>query len=73
LTYPKKNDKIKHDAIVLLVDKILELKKKEIIEPNQQLKTMISRQIDSVDKSINIAIYKLYNLTNDEIRVVEEE
>jgi type II restriction/modification system DNA methylase subunit YeeA len=67
----KNNDKTKHDAIVSLVDKMLDLKKKEASEPNQQLKTMISRQIDSVDKAIDTAVYQLYNLTDDEIKVVE--
>jgi len=32
---------------------------------------MISRQIDSVDKAIDSAVYELYNLTEDEIKVVE--
>jgi adenine-specific DNA-methyltransferase len=64
-------DKNKHDALVSLVDKMLDLKKKEAAEPNQQLKTMISRQIDSVDKEIDTAVYQLYNLTDDEIKVVE--
>jgi hypothetical protein len=59
------------DTISELVDKILELKKKESAEPNQQLKTMISRQIDSVDKAIDTAVYQLYNLTDDEIKAVE--
>jgi len=67
----EKSDKIKHDTIISLVDKMLDLKKKENDEPNQQLKTMISRQIDSVDKEIDTAVYKLYNLTDDEIKVVE--
>jgi hypothetical protein len=67
----KKPDKTKHDNLVLLVDKILELKQKEAIEKNQQLKTMISRQIDGVDKAINRAVYGLYNLTENEFKVVE--
>jgi adenine-specific DNA-methyltransferase len=69
----KNNKKVlnTHDALVSLVDKMLDLKKKEAVEPNQQLKTMISRQIDSVDKAIDTAVYQLYNLTNDEIKVVE--
>jgi hypothetical protein len=67
----KKADKTKHDALVLLVDKMLELKQKEADEPNQQLKTMISRQIDSLDRAIDTAVYQLYDLTDEEIKVVE--
>ncbi|MDR0444121.1 MAG: hypothetical protein LBH44_12025, partial [Treponema sp.] len=71
LDLSKKNDKAKHDNLVSLVDKMLELKQKEATEPNQQQKTMISRQIDGVDKAIDTAVYELYNLTEDEIKVVE--
>jgi hypothetical protein len=66
-----KAEKTKHDKIVLLVDKILELKQKEADEKNQLLKTMIFRQIEGVDKAIDTALYGLYNLTEDEIKVVE--
>jgi type I restriction-modification system DNA methylase subunit len=71
LDLSKKPDKVKHDQLVSLVNKILELKQKEAVEPNQQLKTMISRQIEGVDKAIDTAVYGLYNLTEDEIKVVE--
>jgi type I restriction-modification system DNA methylase subunit len=64
-------DKAKHDSLVSLVDEIMELKKKEAAERNQQVKTMIARQIGSVDKAIDTAVYQLYNLTDDEIKVVE--
>jgi type II restriction/modification system DNA methylase subunit YeeA len=66
-------DKAKHDSLVSLVDDIMELKKKEAAERNQQVKTMIARQIGSVDKAIDTAVYQLYNLTDDEIKVVEGE
>jgi len=71
LDLSKKADKTKHDKIVSLVDKMQELKKQEAAEQNQQLKTMISRQIEGIDKAIDLAVYGLYNLTEDEIRVVE--
>jgi len=64
-------NKTKHDDIVSLVDKMLELKVKEANEPNQQLKTMIARQIEGVDKAIDIEVYKLYNLSEEDIKVVE--
>jgi hypothetical protein len=66
-----KTNKETQKKISILVDKMLELKEKEASEPNHQLKTMISRQIDSVDKAIDTAVYQLYNLTDDEIKVVE--
>jgi adenine-specific DNA-methyltransferase len=65
-------DKAKHNALVSLVDKMLDLKQKEAAEKNQQLKTMITRQIEGVDKAIDTAVYGLYGLTEDEIKVVED-
>jgi hypothetical protein len=67
----KKANKAKHDNLVSLVDKMLELKQKEASETNQQLKTMITRQIEGVDKALGTAVYQLYNLTDAEIKVVE--
>jgi adenine-specific DNA-methyltransferase len=66
-------DKAKHDHLVSLVDKMLELKQKEAAEKNQQLKTMITRQIEGVDKAIDTVVYELYGLTEDEIKVMERE
>ncbi|WP_461257026.1 Eco57I restriction-modification methylase domain-containing protein [Treponema sp. R80B11-R83G3] len=71
LPLPRQIDISKHDAIVSLVDKIIGLKQKEAKEPNQQSRTMISRQIVGIEQAIDTAVYQLYNLTNDEIKVVE--
>ena len=35
-------------------------------------KTKIQRQIDTTDKQIDSLVYKLYNLTDEEIKIVEE-
>jgi len=68
-----KTDKTKYDKLVSLVDKMLELKRKEAVEKNPQLKTMITRQIDGVDNAIDAAVYELYDMTADEIAVVDGE
>ena len=60
-----------HDQLAYLADQILELKRKEATEPNQQVKTMIARQIEGVDRAIDVAVYKLYELDESEIKVVE--
>ena len=36
-------------------------------------KNLIQRQIDYTDKEIDKLVYDLYGLTNDEIKIVEEE
>jgi len=71
LDLSKESDKTKHDNLVSLVNKMLDLKQKEAAELSDHLKTVITRQIDAVDKAIDTAVYELYNLTIDEIKVVE--
>jgi adenine-specific DNA-methyltransferase len=71
LDLSQKPDKTKHDNLVSLVDKMLDLRQKEAAEKSDHQKTVITRQIDAVDKAIDTAVYELYNLTADEIKVVE--
>jgi hypothetical protein len=59
--------KIKHDNLVSLADKMLELKQKETAEQNHRAKTMISRQIEGVDKAIDTAVYGLYGIAGEEV------
>ena len=66
-----KADKAKHDNLVSLVDTMLDLRQKEAAELSDHQKTIITRKIDAVDMAIDKAVYELYNLTEDEIKVVE--
>ena len=59
--------------MIELVNRILELKKKLIDSKFPELKTTIKRQIDLIDKQIDQLVYKLYDLTDDEIKIVESE
>ena len=51
----------------------------QMLEANKELKTvasskdreMIEQKIRLLDRQINARVYKLYNLTDDEIRIVE--
>jgi hypothetical protein len=71
IDFNDKNSIRRHDNLVSLVDKMLELKQKQAAEPNQQLKMMIIRQIEGVNKAIDKTVYELYNLSADEIKAVE--
>lgn len=66
-----KEDKEMHDKIVTLVDNIIALNKKLSTEKNPNSITIINRQINAVDKQIDSLVYKLYNLSDEEIRVIE--
>nr|WP_211232599.1 TaqI-like C-terminal specificity domain-containing protein [Brachyspira alvinipulli] len=66
-----KQDKEMHDKIVALVDSIIALNKKLAVEKNPNAVTMINRQINAVDKQIDALVYKLYNLSDEEVRIIE--
>jgi hypothetical protein len=73
LDLSKKADKDKHDKLVALVDQMIALKQKEQAETLPQMKTMIGRQIQALDKQIDTVVYELYGLSEEEIKVVEGE
>ncbi|GMO57227.1 MAG: hypothetical protein Ta2G_16850 [Termitinemataceae bacterium] len=71
LDLSKPTDKTAHDTLVALVDKMLDLKRREHDEPNPQAKTVLQRQIGAVDGQIDTAVYDLYKLTEEEITIIE--
>ncbi|NUQ34442.1 MAG: Eco57I restriction-modification methylase domain-containing protein [Planctomycetaceae bacterium] len=61
-----------HEALVSLVDSMLDLHRKLPEAKTDGERTMIQRQIDATDREIDQLVYQLYGLTPDEIRIVEE-
>ena len=66
-------DVARHDQIVSLVDQMLELNKKLAESKMPQTTEMLKRQIESTDRQIDQLVYKLYDLTDEEIKIVESE
>jgi hypothetical protein len=62
-------EKARHDKIVSLVDRMLELHKRHPNTPQEQ--EMVKREIESTDKQIDKLVYELYGLTEEEIKIVE--
>jgi len=62
-------DKARHDKMVSLVERMLELHKRNPRMPQEQ--EMVKREIESTDRSIDSIVYELYGLTEDEVKVVE--
>jgi hypothetical protein len=59
--------------IILLVNQMLELQKKYHDEKtNGNEKDRLKQQIDNIDYEIDEEVYKLYGLTPEEIKIVEE-
>ena len=72
IDFDNPNDKAMHDKMVNLVERMLDLHKKLAPAKIPDEKTKIQRQIDATDRQIDQLVYKLYNLTEEEIKIVEQ-
>jgi hypothetical protein len=64
-------DVARHDRMVGLVQRMLDLHKKLAAEQAPHVKTVLQRQVEATDKQIDALVYELYGLTDEEIAVVE--
>ncbi len=64
-------DKARHDNIVALVERMLNLQKKLAAAKNPNDKTNLQRETEATDRQIDQLVYKLYGLTEEEIKIVE--
>lgn len=65
-------DKNRHDKMVELVERILELHDRVDKATTETDKATLQRQIDATDQQIDNLVYELYELTEEEIAIVEE-
>jgi hypothetical protein len=66
-------DVARHDRIVALVERMLELHKKLPAATIPADKKLYQRQIEATDEEIDALVYELYGLTEDEIAIVETQ
>ncbi|MDO9528790.1 MAG: hypothetical protein Q7J27_06470, partial [Syntrophales bacterium] len=71
INFSDPTDKARHDRIVELVKRMLDLNKQLAETKEPQTKTVLQRQIETTDRQIDRLVYELYELTEDEIRIVE--
>ena len=64
-------DVARHDKMVSLVERMLDLHKRLAETKIAHEKTLLHRQIEATDKQIDALVYELYGLTDEEIRIVE--
>jgi hypothetical protein len=64
-------DAARHGRMVELVGRMLDLHKQLAAERNPQVKTVLQRQVEATDGQIDRLVYELYNLTEEEIAIVE--
>jgi predicted type IV restriction endonuclease len=70
--YPDTSNSIKRTMLIQLIDRMLTLHKKlaaATLPPDKQL---YQRQIEATDRSIDTLVYELYDLTQEEIKIVED-
>ena len=73
INFSDPTDIIRHDRMVALVEQMLALHKQLAAARTAHDKTVIQRQIDATDRQIDRLVYELYGLTDEEIKIVEEE
>ena len=61
----------RHDKMVALVERMLELHRKLAAAAIPADKKLYQRQIEATDRQIDTLVYELYDLTEDEIKIVE--
>ena len=66
-------DVARHDRLVSLVEAMLALHEQLAAARTPSAKTLLQRQIDATDREIDALVYDLYDLTPEEIRIVEDE
>jgi predicted nucleic acid-binding Zn-ribbon protein len=70
LPLPKKWNE-KASDLCAVVEQMLSLNKKVLTAKTDQEKTILQRQLDTVDRQIDQLVYELYGLTEEEIKIVE--
>lgn len=73
INFDDPSDVARYDKMVSLVDQMLQLNKKLAESKVPQTTEMLRRQIESTDRQIDQLVYKLYDLTDEEIKIVESE
>lgn len=70
LTHSAKKEQ--YDKMVTLVDRMLNLNKKKAEENNPETLRLLESQIAATDHQIDRLVYELYDLTDEEIALVED-
>ena len=65
-------DVARHDKMVALVERMLALHQKLAAAAIPADKKLYQRQIEATDRQIDALVYELYDLTEAEIKIVEE-
>ena len=73
INFSDANDEACHDQMVGLVERMLSLNKQLPTAKTAHEKNILQRQINATDRQIDRLVYDLYGLTDEEIKIVEEQ
>jgi len=71
INFDNPDDVAMHDKMVVLVERMLELNRKKAAEKNPGILQQLETQITATDRQIDQLVYKLYDLNDEEIALVE--
>ncbi|MBN2554495.1 MAG: Eco57I restriction-modification methylase domain-containing protein [Anaerolineales bacterium] len=71
INFDDEADAAMHDRMVALVERMLALHKQLAAAAIPEDRTLLQRQIDATDRQIDALVYELYDLSEEEIRIVE--
>lgn len=71
INFKDKVERDNHDKIINLVDKMIEVNKQLQSVKTDKDKDYYKRKCESLDRQIDMEVYKLYALTEEEIKIVE--
>jgi type I restriction-modification system DNA methylase subunit len=71
INFSEPEDKARHDKMVALVEQMLDLHKRKTETKDAGGQERLQRVIDSTDQQIDALVYELYEITPEEIAIVE--
>ncbi len=73
IDFSNKKEVAMHDKMVVLVEQMLDLNTRLQSAKLPNERDLLSRQIAATDRQIGQLVYELYNLSSDEIAIIEEK
>jgi hypothetical protein len=72
INFSDSTDKARHDNMIMLVEQMLDLHKRKVEAKDSGEQERLQRVINSTDQQIDKLVYELYELTPEEVAIVEE-
>jgi adenine-specific DNA-methyltransferase len=72
IDFGRRSERACHDRMVGLVERMASLKRESAAARGKRARMAIERRVETVDRQIDRLVYALYDLTEEEIAVVEE-